>query len=155
MATRSSSQNQRCLSLKLLKTKSLEPGSLLKPKLFGGFMSKIFELSETNPNFPQVLDVTPMSVWKLKDQVKLVDVRRSEEYTGELGHVPGAQLLTLDDLPNQMDQLPKDQPIVFICRSGGRSAQASAFALENGFNEVYNMQGGMLRWNEEKFETEK
>ncbi len=108
-----------------------------------------------NPHFPDVLDVDPKEVMTSKGQVTLIDVRRPDEYTGELGHIPGAALLTLDQLPAKIETLAKDKPIVFICRSGGRSAQATAFALENGFTEVYNMKGGMLLWNEYGLKTEK
>jgi len=114
-----------------------------------------FTSQSGNPNFPTVKDVDPKEVLKLANQVKLVDVRRSDEYTGELGHAAGAELITLDTLPAKISTLPKDKPIVFICRSGGRSAQATAFALESGFKEVYNMRGGMLLWNEYGLKTEK
>lgn len=108
-----------------------------------------------NPQFPEVLDVDPQEVLKNTANLALIDVRRPDEFTGELGHVPGSQLLTLDQLPGALGTLPKDKVIVFICRSGGRSAQATAFALENGFTDVYNMKGGMLLWNEYGLTTEK
>lgn len=108
-----------------------------------------------NPNFPEVADVDPQDVLSHKKDVVLIDVRRADEFTGELGHIPGATLLTLDQLPGQLETLPKDKTIVFVCRSGGRSAQATAFALDNGFTDVYNMKGGMLLWNEYGLTTEK
>ena len=114
-----------------------------------------FTSQTANPHFPAVLDIDPKEVMSSKGQTKLIDVRRPDEYIGELGHVAGAELLTLDQLPAQIETLPKNQPIIFICRSGGRSAQATAFALENGFTEVYNMKGGMLLWNEYGLQTEK
>jgi rhodanese-related sulfurtransferase len=66
----------------------------------------------------------------------------------------GARLIVLNNLPGEIDSLPKDEPIVFICRSGARSARATAFVQEHGFMDVYNMKGGMLRWNELKLPTE-
>lgn len=114
-----------------------------------------FTSKTENPSFPDVFDVDPQEVLENKTQITLVDVRRPDEFTGELGHIPGAQLLTLDQLPMHIEELPKDQTIVFVCRSGGRSAQATSFALECGFDEVYNMKGGMLLWNERGFEIEK
>lgn len=113
-----------------------------------------FDSKTPNPEMAQVLDVTPEEVLQKKDEVKLIDVRRPDEYTGELGHVPGAELLTLDYLPQRIRELPTDRTIVFICRSGGRSARATAFALENGFKSVYNMKGGMLLWNEKSLAVE-
>lgn len=118
-------------------------------------MATIFESKTANENFSNVYDIDPKELDSKKQQVALIDVRRPDEYTGELGHIPGAKLITLDQLPGQMDQLPKDQTIVFICRSGGRSGQAAAFALESGLSDVYNMKGGMLLWNEYGLATEK
>ena len=101
-----------------------------------------------NPYYPEVCDVDPKEVLEKGSQLYLVDVRQHDEFKGELGHVEGAKLVVLDTLPEHLGQIPKDQTVVFICRSGGRSARATAFALQNGFKEVYNMKGGMLLWNE-------
>lgn len=81
---------------------------------------------------------------------KLVDVRRPDEYTGELGHIPGAILKTLGpELEEFLETANKNEPTLFICRSGVRSAQAAGIAMDCGFSEVYNMEGGMLYWNAE------
>ncbi len=84
----------------------------------------------------------------------LVDVRMPQEFTGELGHIKGAQLIPLPALPEHLSELPKDATIVFVCRSGGRSAQASAFALSNGYLNTFNMMGGMMQWTEHKLPIE-
>ena len=97
---------------------------------------------------PEVTDVTPDEVNENASQLYLVDVREDAEYVGELGHVAGTRHIRLATVPDQITSLPKDKSIVFICRSGGRSAQASMFALQEGFTQVYNMQGGMLLWNQ-------
>lgn len=114
-----------------------------------------FTSQTANPNFGEVWDVDPQEVLKLKNQLTLIDVRRPDEFTGELGHIPGSTLLTLDQLPQKIETLAKDKPIVFVCRSGARSAQAAAFAKDNGFNDVFNMKGGMLLWNEYGLAIEK
>jgi hydroxyacylglutathione hydrolase len=113
-----------------------------------------FNTAVDNPNVSGVEDVHPEEVRENKTKVALIDVRRPEEFTGELGHIPGAELIVLDTLPQAIERLPQDQTIVFVCRSGARSAQASAFAREMGFDSVYNMKGGMLFWNELGYETE-
>jgi rhodanese-related sulfurtransferase len=107
-----------------------------------------FRTKSQNPNIPGVEDVDPQEIWEQKSQLTLIDVRRPDEFTGELGHAPGAKSLVLDTLPQHIDKLPKDSTIVFICRSGNRSGKATAFAKANGFSHVYNMKGGMLLWNE-------
>ena len=121
-------------------------------------MASPFQKNQKNPDVPGVEDVDPKELWEqkaiLKEKLTLIDVRRPDEYTGELGHVPGATLLTLDFLPQQINELPKENPLVFICRSGARSARATAFAHEHGFTNVYNMLGGMLLWNQLGLEVE-
>ena len=113
-----------------------------------------FETREENLHYHGVFDIDPKELMKKKDQVCLVDVRQAEEFTGELGHIPGAQLMVLDTLANHLKELPKDKTIVFVCRSGGRSARATALALSEGLSNVYNLKGGMLLWNELHLPTE-
>ena len=113
-----------------------------------------FDDKQPNSQFGGVMDVSPQSVLEKMDSLHIIDVRRPDEFTGELGHIPGAKLFTLEILPQQIVELPKDKSIIFVCRSGGRSSQASAFALENGFQSVFNMKGGMILWNELNLKTE-
>lgn len=113
-----------------------------------------FKNKTTNPNFPHIEDVTPQEVLEASRLLNLIDVREVSEYTGELGHAPNAELVVLSTLPAKIKSLPSDKPIVFICRSGGRSAQATAFAKSEGFSNVYNMKGGMLLWNQLQLPTE-
>lgn len=107
-----------------------------------------FSQKQTNSEIPEVWDVPPDEVLALKDQIVVVDVRRPDEYDGELGHIASSQLIVLDTLPHELDSLPKDKTIVFVCRSGSRSARATAFAQSKGFQSVFNMKGGMLLWNQ-------
>ena len=107
-----------------------------------------FTSAKSNPSLSIVTDITASELAEKATTVHLIDVRRPDEYTGELGHIAGTQLIVLDTMPEHLESLPKDEPIVFVCRSGARSAQATAFALQNGFDQVFNMQGGMLKWNE-------
>jgi hydroxyacylglutathione hydrolase len=105
-----------------------------------------FSTSQPNPDISNVRDVDPQEVNLKRDQVVLIDVRRPDEYTGELGHVAGSSLIVLDNLPQQLEEIPRDKTVVFICRSGGRSARAASFAMSEGFTSVFNMKGGMLAW---------
>ncbi len=83
-------------------------------------------------------------------------MRRADEFNGEFGHIPGAELVTLGpDLQNFIENADPNESIVFICRSGGRSGQATGYAESKGFLNVYNMQGGMIRWSELKLPVEK
>ena len=113
-----------------------------------------FATADSNPDIPHVNDVRAEEVHEKKDFVNVIDVREVDEFTGELGHIPGAKLVVLNTLPQHLEEIPRDATVVFVCRSGGRSARATAFVLDQGFEHVYNMKGGMLRWNSLKFETE-
>jgi len=93
---------------------------------------------------------------KAHPEVKMIDVRRPDEFTGELGHIEGASLCTLEtDLQNSLSALSPNDTYVFVCRSGGRSARATAYAMSLGMKNVFNMAGGMIDWNEKKLPTSK
>jgi hydroxyacylglutathione hydrolase len=107
-----------------------------------------FESKSENPHYEGVFDIEPHELKDKLNQVRLIDVREHDEYIGELGHIPAAELIMLNTLPEKINAIPKDKTVVFICRSGGRSARATAFALMNGFSHVYNLRGGMQLWNQ-------
>ena len=113
-----------------------------------------FESKEENLYYQGVQDIDPRELSQKKDQVVLIDVRQPEEYQGDLGHIPGSTLIALDTLPENMNQIPQDKTVVFVCRSGGRSARAAAYAIEHGYQNVYNLKGGMILWNELHLQTE-
>jgi glyoxylase-like metal-dependent hydrolase (beta-lactamase superfamily II)/rhodanese-related sulfurtransferase len=102
-------------------------------------------------------EVTPQEIFTnlekaKKGHIRLIDVRRPDEFTGELGHIEGARLLTLGpDLQSFLEQGDRSEEIVFICRSGGRSGNATALAHQMGYKFAVNMVGGMLAWNESNF----
>ena len=86
--------------------------------------------------------------------IQLLDVREPAEFTDALGHIPGARLLPLTQLAARMDEIARDQPVVAICRSGARSAQATVLLHKAGWTEVANLAGGMLRWRAESLAVE-
>ncbi len=77
-------------------------------------------------------------------KVRLVDVRTDAEIAR--GCIGGAIKLPLHLLPLKLNELDAKAPTVFYCQMGGRSAQAAAFAVAQGFSEVYNLQGGITAW---------
>ena len=113
-----------------------------------------FSTAETNPELDMVEDISPDEVNAKSDKLTIIDVRRPQEYTDELGHIATSKLVTLDTLMDHIDDIPKDKTVVFICRSGRRSANATAIAKDNGFESAYNMKGGMMLWNEMGLPTE-
>jgi len=139
----------------MMETKSPQ-NRKLDGELSGEAMNQFvqFESKEENLHYHGVMDIDPRELAKKKDQVVLIDVRQHEEFVGDLGHIPGAKLIVLDTLPEHLDEIPRDQTVVFVCRSGGRSARATALAMEQGFSNVYNLKGGMILWNELHLQTE-
>ena len=87
----------------------------------------------------------------------LIDVRTQPEYTGELGHIKGTVLLPVQDITSWISNYDndKDKEIIMICRSGNRSGRATQYFLDNGFKDVYNMEGGMIGWNKAGYPVEK
>ena len=82
----------------------------------------------------------------------LLDVRTQEEW--DEYHAPQAELIPLDELPARLNELPEDQLIVTICRSGNRSAAARDYLLDAGFNPVTSSAGGMQAWASADFPIE-
>lgn len=76
----------------------------------------------------------------------IVDVREENEYLK--GHIVNSIHIPLSYLNDRMQQLEKykDKPIIVGCRSGQRSGQACATLKKNGFEQVYNLSGGVMAW---------
>jgi len=78
-----------------------------------------------------------------RDGAFLLDVREYEEWMA--GHVEGATHVPMQQVPGRSADLPREQRIICICRSGNRSGQVTAWLLQQGFDAV-NMTGGMQAW---------
>lgn len=79
--------------------------------------------------------------------IQLIDVRTPEEFTQ--GHLEGALNYDInsEEFESQISTLDKHKPVMVYCLSGGRSASAAQLMAGKGFVEVYNMQGGIMKWN--------
>jgi len=104
--------------------------------------------------FGGIWEVQPHWLEEHLRDVQVVDVREPDELTGPLGHLPGAKLIPLGSLLEKAPLLSRDRPIVTVCRSGARSAQASVMLGKAGFDKVANLSGGMLRWRSQGFAAE-
>ncbi len=78
--------------------------------------------------------------------VQIIDVRTPEEF--QSGYIEGAINLNIQDdrFSEQILQLDKSKPVMVYCAKGGRSARAAAQLKEAGFQEVYDLPGGMEAW---------
>ncbi|MEX1142537.1 MAG: rhodanese-like domain-containing protein [Thermoleophilaceae bacterium] len=92
-------------------------------------------------------DVAPEDVKRLVDagEVDLVDVR--EPYEHEAGRIEGARHVEIPELAAAAQEMDRGRPVVFYCRSGGRSALATQAFRASGY-KAYNLTGGLLAWVE-------
>ena len=81
----------------------------------------------------------------------LIDVRRDYEWEG--GRIAGARHIEVNELTAQAEAIPKDQPVIFYCRGGNRSAMAAAAFREAGY-DAHSMAGGLQAWVDAGLEIE-
>jgi rhodanese-related sulfurtransferase len=96
--------------------------------------------------FAGLWELPPQTLEELSPVPQIVDVREATEFNGPLGHIRGARWLPLGELSSRSAELDRARPVVTVCRSGTRSAQAALLLGKAGFDRVANLAGGMLRW---------
>ena len=87
-----------------------------------------------------------------KDGAFILDVREPDEWQEK--HIPGATLIPLGQLPDRINEVPQDQDIVVVCRSGNRSQEGRDILLAAGFKNVTSMAGGINEWIAQGYEAE-
>lgn len=98
------------------------------------------------------LEVSDQAASTLRDQgAFILDVREPDEWADF--HMPGSTLIPLGELPNRLSEVPKDQKIVVVCRSGNRSAQGRDILLAAGYPQVTSLAGGLTQWRDQGFPT--
>ena len=92
------------------------------------------------------IDAPELANWVKENHsnMRVIDVRGMNEIA--TGTVPGAEAVPLHTLPVKMHEFSQNEKLVFICRSGARSAQACMFLQQQGYDNVYNLRGGMIGW---------
>lgn len=81
----------------------------------------------------------------------MLDVRQPDEWNDY--HMPGSTLIPLGELASRVNELPRDQEIVVVCRSGNRSQQGRDILLQAGFTQVTSMAGGLSQWRAAGYPT--
>lgn len=77
--------------------------------------------------------------------LRIIDVREMAEIAQ--GTIHSAEAIPLATLPVRLNEFEREQKLVIICRSGARSAQACQFMKQQGYDNVYNLRGGMIGWS--------
>jgi rhodanese-related sulfurtransferase len=92
-------------------------------------------------------ELSPSRVAELIDGgAVLIDVRRPYEFEG--GRIEGAQNIEMNALAARAEEIPRDRPVVFVCRTGNRSGMARDAFREAGY-DAYNLAGGVEAWTED------
>ncbi|MEO7038858.1 MAG: molybdopterin-synthase adenylyltransferase MoeB [Gemmatimonadaceae bacterium] len=81
------------------------------------------------------------------DDFDLIDVREPHEW--DIARIPGARLIPLATLPNELSTLDSARDIVVHCKMGGRSAKAAQLLQASGFRKVWSLAGGITRWSDD------
>ena len=108
-----------------------------------------------NREKPAYGSIRPRDLAALHPRPRVIDVRQPEEFAGELGRLPGAELVPLATIQERARQWSKDEALLVVCRSGARSAQAAGILAQMGFGRVINLEGGMLQVNAEHLPVER
>lgn len=82
----------------------------------------------------------------------MIDVREADEY--EYENIPGSLLQSLSFFDADLFPDLKDKTLIIMCKAGQRSAAAIKQLEDVGYNDIYNLEGGILAWSEAKLETE-
>lgn len=107
--------------------------------------------------------VTMLDVQSLKNQLDqqqemlLLDVRSEAEFNGDQGHIAQARLVPLKQLKQQLEQINdyKNKPVITICRTDRRSAEAAKILIDQGFENVKVVRMGMTDWIKHDYPTVK
>ncbi|MGG6242220.1 rhodanese-like domain-containing protein [Nodosilinea sp. AN01ver1] len=131
------------------------PANCVCGKPEDGQMPTVAEWGPVRLNYGGVREIDPQWVAENLGQVHVLDVRGEDEFNAELGHIAGAQLVPLPELEARVKEIPAEQPVVTVCKSGRRSAQATVILKKQGLKEAASLRGGMLSWNEARLPVEK
>lgn len=101
--------------------------------------------SESAPSYKDV----NKAMWKKIETdhpgaTMIVDVRTTGEW--QQGHLDGAIHIPMSQFRSRMNEISKDKKILIYCAVGGRSVVAAQFLVQNGYKNVYNLRGGIVRW---------
>ena len=94
-----------------------------------------------------IKSVSPIQAKQLIDEnvsLKLIDVR--EQWEHKLARIKNAHHIPLGELKNHLGKFEKSDSFLIYCHHGSRSFYACAYLMQQGFTEVYNLEGGILAW---------
>ncbi|MFP4346346.1 MAG: rhodanese-like domain-containing protein [Anaerolineales bacterium] len=133
------------VALSVVGCSAFSPSAAMEPAMVVEAPAGVSEL-------PVDLSVEEVHTLFTGEEIVVLDVREPWEYAE--GHIPGTTLIPLGELPDRIAEIPEDEVIVIVCRSGNRSSRAQRFLSQQGFDSVHNMLGGMLAWEDAGYTME-
>lgn len=110
-------------------------------------LSLLFGGSALDPNKFEVLEKNAFKAAIRNKKAQLVDVRTPREYrVGHIGKAINIDLFQGGAFEQAFEKLDKRKPVYLYCRSGSRSRKAARKVLNMGFQKVYDLKGGYMRW---------
>lgn len=90
-----------------------------------------------------------------QEDVLVLDVRTTDDYVGEQGHIANSKNIPVEDLENRLEEIADfaERPIAIVCRTDRRSAKAAQLLSRKGFANVHVVKGGMTDWRQEGYEV--
>lgn len=96
----------------------------------------------TTPSVPT--EIPTVTADTLPDDAYLLDVR--EQYEWVEGHAPGSHHVPMYEIHNRLAEVPTVGPVVVVCKVGARSAEVAAYLHAQGWDDVFNLIGGLYAW---------
>lgn len=124
------------------KTSAVSPAAM--PVVAMQTVDKTPEQNKPKKIFRSIGPADAMRMLQVRDDVIFLDVRTAKERS--YGAIPGSKLVPIYDLVKGKIELPKDKPILLVCAVGGRSYMAGQVLSKQGYQEVYNLSGGVKGW---------
>lgn len=136
----------------------LTVGTILFSNVVAGIfiVERLYAGDKQTKTQTEVKNISPNQAKELIDKAKdvfVLDVRTKGEYDDV--HIKGANLIPIQELEQNINKIPKDKRVVVHCTSGKRSAKACEILKDKGLKELYNMEGGISKWQAEGYPVEK
>ena len=94
-----------------------------------------------------VPDISPLELFQrleAGEAIEVIDVR--EKWELAITQLPFARHIRMIEVLSRLPEIPQDRPVVFFCRTGSRSTRTCEMVRSHGYNNVYNLEGGILAW---------
>lgn len=115
----------------------------------------IFSCNKRLPSKAKLISVEDMQSLLQQDNIQLIDVRTPKEFNS--GYIENALNINffMPTFTEDIKALDKNKPVILYCRSGKRSAKSAKKFIEAGFTDLYNLDGGIIKWKQEGFKIKK